>query len=109
MKAPVSQWILVAAACVVVASCVRAEAPPDRLPDRPPGVDESSWVPISDTAGIVVTTVTGNPVIRLRGAEAEAVVPQSIQRGTGILMVKLGGAWTRIDLQLPAARVQPLL
>ena len=106
MKAPVSRWILVVAACFVAISCVRAEAPP---PDRPPGVDEASWVPISDTAGIVVTAGTGIPRFRLlRDGEVEAV-PRALRQGTGILMVKIGGAWTRIDLELPAARVQPLL
>lgn len=102
MKVTRSQWLLVTAACLIVASsAAQSEA------DRPPGVDENSWVPISDTAGIVLTNIAGMPAaIRLRESEVEAVVP--LRTGTGILMVKVGGAWMRVELELPHPRVQPL-
>jgi hypothetical protein len=110
MKVKWSQSILVAAACLIVASCGDAPVADQPTADRPPGVDENSWVRISDTAGIVLTEVRVTPAtIRLRGIDVETVVPQALQRGTGVLMVKVGAAWMRIDLELPAPRVQPLL
>ena len=49
MKITRSQWMLVATACLIVGgSAAQSNV------DRPPGVDENSWVPISDTAGIVL-------------------------------------------------------
>jgi hypothetical protein len=117
--------ILVAAACVIAASCGGPPGP-DRptalqrvaerpaaepsVADRPPGVGEDSWVRLSDTAGIVLTDVRATrATIRLKGIDVETVVPPLLQQGTGVLMVKLGDAWIRVDLALPAPRVQPLL
>lgn len=100
MKITRSQWIVVAAACLIVAS----SAAQSRA-DRPPGVAENAWVPISDTAGIVLTNIGGMPAAMwLRGAEVEA-----LRAGTGILMVKRAGAWMRVDLELPKPSVQPAL
>jgi len=102
MKVTRSQWILVAAACLIVASAAGQSGV-----ERPPGVDENDWIPISATAGIVLTSVTGMPAAsRLRDPDAEAAV--SLRAGTGILMVKHAGSWMRVDLELPEPRVRPL-
>ena len=103
MKVTRSQWILVATACLIVASSKAQSGG-----DRPPGADGNNWVPISDSAGILLTNVAGTPdAIRLRqGFNVETIVPR---QGTGILMVKHGGTWMRVDLELPRPRVQPLL
>jgi hypothetical protein len=100
-----SQWLFVVTVCFIFVAASQGQSGPD----RPPGVDEASWVPISDTAGIVVTAGTVVPMLRLfRDGEVQSV-PQRLRQGTGILMVKIGGAWTRIDLELPPPRLQPLL
>jgi hypothetical protein len=110
MRAPGSSWVLIAASSLLAAACIRSEP----LADRPPGVDEASWAPISATAGIVLTSIRNIPVagaLRFETGEAQETVPRlrSLQEGTGILMVKVGGAWTRVDLDLPDARLRPLL
>jgi hypothetical protein len=100
MKVARSQWILVTAACLIVAaSAAQSE-------DRPPGADGNNWVPISDTAGILLTKFDPSGVTRQREFDdVETIVPMS---GTGVLMVKFGGIWMRVDLAPPRARVQPL-
>ena len=104
MKITQSQWMLVATACLIVAgSAAQSDV------DRPPGVDENSWVPISDTAGIALTSGIALPAsVRLPGSNA-VVVPQVLRSGTGILMVKSGGVWMRVDLDLPQPRMHPAL
>jgi hypothetical protein len=101
MKVTRSQWLLVTAACLIVASSAAQTGA-----DRPPGVDESNWVPLSATAGIVLTNPAVPGAIRLRGRNVE---PRSLTAATGTLMVKLGGVWTRVELEPPAPRVHPLL
>lgn len=100
MKITRSQWILVAAACLIVVSSAAQSGA-----DRPPGVDENRWVPISATAGIVLTEVSGMPA-SFRLTDLEAATP--LRAGTGILMVKRAGAWMRVDLEFPQPRAQPL-
>ena len=96
-----SHWILVATACLIVASSAAQSGA-----DRPPGADGNNWVPISESAGILLTNVAGTPdAIRLQGINAETIVAR---RGTGILMVKYGGSWIRVDLELPPPRLLPL-
>jgi hypothetical protein len=95
-----SQWLLVATACLVVTASMAQSGG-----DRPPGADGNNWVPISDSAGILLTNVSPSGVTRLRGFDVETLVPMS---GTGILMVKHGGVWMRVDPEPPRPRVQPL-
>jgi hypothetical protein len=106
MKVTRSQWLLVVTACLIVAASHGQSAA-----DRPPGVDEDRWIPISDVAGIVVTefSMPLRGTFRMNADGTATTVPEALRRGTGILMVKRGSAWTRIDLELPAPRVQPLL
>jgi hypothetical protein len=103
MKVTRSQWILVAMACLMVAaSAAQSEA------DRPPGADGNNWVPISDSAGILLTKLSGAPdaiQLQVQGFNVETLVPR---RATGILMVKYGGAWMRVDAEPPPPRLQPL-
>ena len=95
-----SQWLLVTTACLVVTASMAQSGG-----DRPPGADGNNWVPISDSAGILLTDVAAPGAIKLQGFKVEAIVPG---QGTGILMVKYGGAWVRVDLELPKARMQHL-
>jgi len=100
MKVTRSQWILVTVACLIVAAATAQSGA-----DLPPGADGNNWVPISDSAGILLTNVSAAGAIRLRGFDVETVIPR---RATGILMVKHGGSWIRVDAELPEPRVQPL-
>ena len=100
MRVTRSQWLLVATACLIVAASAAQSGA-----DRPPGADGNNWVPISDTAGILLTNFNPSGVTRLREFDVQTIVPMS---GTGILMVKFGGIWMRVDPELPPARVQPL-
>jgi hypothetical protein len=103
MRVTRSQWILVTAACLIVASSAAQSGA-----DRPPGADATNWIPISDSAGILLTNVAGTPDairLQLQGFGGETIVPR---RGTGILMVKYGGGWMRVDLEFPQPRMQPL-
>jgi hypothetical protein len=101
MKVTRSQWILVATACLIVASSAAQSGA-----DRPLGADGNNWIPISDSAGILLTNVAGmSDAIRLQGLDVETIVPR---QATGILVVKHGGAWIRVDLEFPQARMQPL-
>jgi hypothetical protein len=74
--------------------------------NRPPGADGNNWIPISDSAGILLTNVAQMPdAIRLQGLNVETISPRE---ATGVLMIKRGGAWIRVDLEFPRARMQPL-
>jgi hypothetical protein len=104
MKITRSQWILVTAASLIVAASAAQS-----VADLPPGADGNNWVPISDTAGILLTSPAGIPgAIRLQPQQGFNVETIAAGRGPGILMVKHGGAWMRVDLELPPARVHPL-
>jgi hypothetical protein len=92
-----SQWILVTAACLIVAASAAQSGA-----NLPPGADGNNWVPISDSAGILLTNV---PALRLQGFDVETIVPM---QSTGTLMVKRGRTWVRVDLELPQPRVHPL-
>ncbi len=100
MKVTRSHWILVATACLIVAASAAQSGA-----DLPPGADRNNWVPISDTAGILLTKFNPSGVTRQREFDVETIVPMS---GTGILMVKFRGIWMRVDPELAPARVQPL-
>jgi hypothetical protein len=100
MKVTRSQWILVATACLFVAASAAQSGA-----DLPPGADANNWIPISDSAGILLTNVSAAGAIRLQGFEVKTLVPR---QGTGILIVKYGGSWIRVDLEPPQPRVQPL-
>ena len=103
MKNTRSQWMVVAAACLLVAASAAQSGA-----DLPPGADGNNWVPLSDSAGILLTNVAGAPdAVRFQfpGFDVQTIVPR---RGTGVLMVKYGGTWMRIDPELPPARLQPL-
>jgi hypothetical protein len=98
MKASWSLWILVAVVtCSVVASS-RGQSPAD----RPGGVDTDRWVPISDSAGIVLTEAMFVP-----GTDRREIIP-TLRPRTGALMVKTQGRWIQVELEAPAARVHPL-
>ena len=100
MKVTRKQWILVTAACLVVAASAAQSGV-----DRPPGTDGGNWVPISDSAGILLTNVAAPGAFRLHGFNVESIGPM---QSTGILMVKRGRTWVRVDLELPQPRVHPL-
>jgi hypothetical protein len=99
MRVTRSQWLLAATACLIVAASTAQSAA-----DRPPGVDEASWLPISDTAGIVLKEPIGVPV---PGTDRLELIPTPRPR-TGVMMVKTQGRWIRVDLELPPARAHAL-
>ena len=100
MKVARKQWILVTAACLIVAASAAQSGV-----DRPPGADGNNWVPISDSAGILLTNVAALGAFRLQGFNVEPIGPM---QSTGIVMVKRGGTWVRVDLELPQPRIHPL-
>ena len=103
MKISQSQWMVVAAACLIVAASAAQSGA-----DLPPGADGNNWIPISGSAGMLLTNVAGAPdSVRFQFPQlnVQTVVPT---RGTGILMVKYGGTWMRVDPEPLPARVQPL-
>jgi hypothetical protein len=96
---------------VIIASCllIVAASQGQSRADRPPGVDENHWVPLSDVAGIVLTNAAGMPSVgRFDFNDDGTVEPQVVQRSRGTLAVKFGGAWTLVDLEPPPARLQQL-
>jgi hypothetical protein len=102
MKVLLSNAIVVFVAVLVMTTWVRAQS----QSDRPPGVDEGSWVAISDTVGLVLVDVS---------FVAHSATPSDIPRGlsgfpqsTGILMVEVNGLWTRVEFAEAPARVRPL-
>ena len=103
MKAHLSNVIVVLVAVLAMTTWVRAQS----QGDRPPGLDEDRWVAISDTVGLVLADVSFTP--------APNALPSDIPRGlslfpqsTGLLMVKVNGLWTRVELAEAPPRVQPL-
>ncbi|HEX7237663.1 MAG TPA: hypothetical protein VF405_11920 [Gammaproteobacteria bacterium] len=99
MKIARSQWLLAATACLIVAASTAQSAA-----DRPPGVDEARWLPISDTAGIALTEPVG---VALPETDRLELIPTPRPR-TGVMMVKTQGRWIRVDLELPPARAHAL-
>jgi hypothetical protein len=74
-------------------------------PDRPPNVPQENWIPLSDSVGVVIVNVNSTPsrtVYRFGANEPK------VQSGTGVLMAKYNGVWTRVDLAPPRAEGQPL-
>ena len=102
MKAFLSSTIIVLVTILVITTWARAQAPGD----RPSGVDEGSWVALSDTVGIVLVDVNfGSARSALpSGAPIELSV---LPRSTGVLMVKVNGLWTRFEWADAPHRVQP--
>ena len=101
MKALLSTAIVVIVAALATTTWVRAQS----QGDRPPGVDEGSWFAISDTVGLVL-------IDRSFGRSA---IPSDLPRGlarspqrTAVLMAKVNGLWTRVDLAAPPPIVHPL-
>ena len=94
-----SQWFVAATACLIVAASTAQSAA-----DRPPRVDEASWLPISDTAGIVLKEPIG---VAVPGTDRLELIPTPRPR-TGVMMVKAQGRWIRVDLELPPARAHAL-
>jgi hypothetical protein len=73
--------------------------------DRPPGVSEANWIPISETAGVVITEdrAVGDSAYLNRQLGFPA------QRRTGILVVRHNGTWIAFEaLGDTSPRVLPL-
>jgi len=76
---------------------------------RPPGVEESNWIPITETYGLVITkdarphtVVTG-----LDGVRREyPVKPKSVM---GYYVIRRDGNWCRIEIEPNPARPMPLM
>ena len=95
----------IAGVLLLMVSWVAAQTPTD----RPPNVPAESWIPISNSLGIVIVNIDSTPartVFRFEPNE-QRIIPL-IQSGTGVLMAKYNGVWTRIDLAAPPLQRQPL-
>ncbi len=102
MKTLLSSTIIALVAILAITTWARAQAPGD----RPPGVNEDSWIAISDTVGIVIVDIgyTARTALPSDLPRALSDVPQS----TGVLMVKVNELWTRVELAEPPPRLQPV-
>jgi hypothetical protein len=102
MKTLLSSTIIALVAILAITTWARAQAPGD----RPLGVDEDSWIAISDTVGIVIVDIgyTARTALPSDLPRALSDVPQS----TGVLMVKVNELWTRVELAQPPPRLQPV-
>jgi hypothetical protein len=102
MKTLLSSTIIALVAILAITTWARAQAPGD----RPLGVDEDSWIAISDTVGIVIVDIgyTARTALPSDLPRALSDVPQS----TGVLMVKVNELWTRVELAEPPPRLQPV-
>jgi hypothetical protein len=67
-------------------------------PDRPPGVAERDWIPVSDKMGFVVTTPKGNPGA-LVTTDRQPLLLASPEEG--YFMVHRGNIWQRITIKDP--------
>ena len=66
-------------------------------PDRPPGVAERNWIPVSDKMGFVVTT----PSIPGRRVTTDGQPLLLASPEEGYFMVHRGEIWQRIIIQTP--------
>jgi hypothetical protein len=64
-------------------------------PDRPAGVAERDWIPVSDKMGFVVTT----PQMRVLTVDGQPLLLG--QPAEGYFMVHRGNGWQRIIIQDP--------
>lgn len=103
MKALVSKTLVVSVALFMLVTWVRAQS----SGDRPPGVAQESWIPISDSAGILVLD-TSPPFGGLTDPLPPNVSVASRAPITGVLVAKHNGVWARIEMPEPPARARPL-
>jgi hypothetical protein len=99
MKASLSVSLVVLVAVFVIATWARAQPPID----RPVGVDVENWIAMSDSVGIALTRANR---IGTLPSGAQVDVSGAPQR-TGVLMAKVNGLWTRIELAEGPPRLQP--
>jgi len=80
---------------VVGAACAIAQ----RTPDRPPGVNADSWVPINENLGIVLVSSSDN-----QGGPPVAIPSQPLLLGVpsnGYFMVRRANRWVRLVVVEP--------
>jgi hypothetical protein len=106
--------LTILAACLITFLLATTWAGAQSASERPPGVDEETWIALSPNAGIVLRDATSAPPPSLYRFENNqpVAIPQP-QRATGtpmtgVLMARVNGVWARVDLEPPAARVQPV-
>jgi hypothetical protein len=103
MKVLLSSAIAVAVAAAAIAVWVSAQS----QTDRPPGVDEDNWIALSPDAGIVLVDFNGVP----QAGAFSSGIPRELARlpeGTGVLMVRVSGLWTRVEWAAAPPRMRPL-
>jgi hypothetical protein len=103
-------WNLILVAVVLVAAATWVRAQPQS--DRPPGVAAERWISISDNAGVMLLEVPsqlpqGFPSI-LPPEVAQRFAERFTPKAPGLLMVKVGGKWTQVDVPLPPPRFEQL-
>ena len=65
-------------------------------PDRPPGVEDRDWIPVSDKMGFVVTTPHTYPLAPLDKQPLLLAPPAE-----GYFMVHTGNVWQRLTIKDP--------
>lgn len=101
------KYILLAFVVAIATAAVFAQS----SSERPPNISADSWMPISNTAGIVVTKRYPNPtaVVAPDTDEARklmrAAVPSTVD---GVLMVKYEGRWFAVRWEQRPVEALPL-
>lgn len=72
---------------------------------RPAGVDEAHWIPLSESAGIVIVGVESGARGQRVPLDGDVIVPGTSV--TGILMARQDDAWVRVKLQPEEMRIIP--
>jgi hypothetical protein len=89
----------IAAALLIFASAITIHfANGASRPDRPAGVAERDWIPVSDKMGIVLTTPQSAPGALVTTDRQPLLLAQPAE---GYFMVRSGIGWQRIIVQDP--------
>jgi hypothetical protein len=83
----VARVLLAVCSILILSNAGSADAP-----DRPDGVDQDHWIPISDSVGLVID----HPLPPSRSTRHE------LRAVEGYFAVKQHGAWWRVDTRSPA-------
>jgi hypothetical protein len=88
---------LIAATLLILASVLTLHfANGASSPDRPAGVDDRDWIPVSDKMGFVVTTPHTYPLAPLDKQPLLLAPPAE-----GYFMVHTGNVWQRLTIRDP--------
>lgn len=94
---------LIAVSCSAYAQSIPA---PSASPTRPPGIAASTWIPITDTLGFVITKDSPPLIVHDRDTGKQTTLPSvDVQSSViGYFMFLRNGRWLRLETELPPAR-----